>query len=79
MYHKLLKTTSTMLLFSLSIHVRGILVKTDHGNHTHYSSYLNLLQSYLLGCEFCLEVGPSRMAFTDENEARIDTTAVDAM
>jgi hypothetical protein len=40
MYHKLLKTTSTMFLFSLSIHVRGILVKTDHGNHMHYSSYL---------------------------------------
>jgi len=68
-----------MFLFSLSIHVRGILVKTDHGNHTHYSSYLNLLQSDLLGCEICLEVGPSRMAFTDEIEARIDTTSVDAM
>jgi hypothetical protein len=53
-YHKLLKTTSTMLLFSLSIHVCGILVKTDHDDHTHHSSYLSLLQLNLLGCEICL-------------------------
>lgn len=53
-YHELLKTTSTMFLFSLSIHVCGILVKTDRDDHTHHSSYLSLLQSSFLGCKICL-------------------------